>query len=351
MRFAGSPRRHLVADDRRADLNAARNRVILPLVHHGAPNRCLNRLREMQAIARKHGGRCLSQEYVRRQGYMDFVCRAGHVWRTMPQTILNGGWCRVCAYVPKDGLKKVRALARERGGRCVSDEYIADKPGMEWSCAEGHRWTAKPSKIRQGSWCPTCALNQRRTLADMQAIAARHGGKCLSPVYLPRDACLLWACAKGHEFSIRPRCVRRGQWCPVCARTGTSWPRALALAADRGGALVTRRRADTSDSVVWRCAAGHRWSSNAHRVARGAWCPYCAGHRRTIEDMQALAAAHDGRCVSKRYVDQDTKLRWECERGHRWWTRPANVRRGAWCPDCAWDEHAARMRSEAKDRR
>lgn len=116
-----------------------------------------------------------------------------------------------------------------------------------------------------------------------------------------------------------------------------------------GGALVTRRRADTSDSVVWRCAAGHRWSSNAHRVARGAWCPYCAGHRRTIEDMQALAAAHDGRCVSKRYVDQDTKLRWECERGHRGWTRPANVRRGAWCPDCAWDEHAARMRSEAKD--
>jgi hypothetical protein len=42
------------------------------------------------------------------------------------------------------------------------------------------------------------------------------------------------------------------------------------------------------------------------------------------------------------------KLQWLCALGHAWWTRPAVVLRGAWCPQCA---HLSRTRSETKRRR
>jgi len=318
-------------------------------MHRHTPNRCEIRLREMQSIARRHGGRCLSSEYLHRHVHMEFKCREGHVWKALPQSILHGHWCRTCAYVPRDGLKQIRAAARERGGRCLSDTYVADHPGMQFVCAKGHLFRVTAKNIRRGSWCRECPAAKRRTVADMQAIADRYGGKFVSRTYQGFDVCHTWSCTEGHRFSIRPRCVRQGQWCPVCIKPETSLDRALAFAAAKGGAAVTRGRVTAHQSVRWRCAVGHTWTSDPYRLARGTWCPWCTGRLPTIERMQALAAARDGRCLSDKYIDQDTKLLWECEKGHQWWTRPASVRGGSWCPQCAWDENAARMRSEAKD--
>ena len=319
-------------------------------MHRDTPNRCEIRLRELRAIARKHGGRCLSDEYVHRHVHMEFECRKGHVWKAIPQSILNGHWCRTCAYVPRGAMKALQDLARDRGGRLLSDTYIAEDPGVEFVCAEGHRFHATPKNVRRGSWCRRCP-SLRRTVADMQAIAERHGGRFVSRKYEGFDVCHTWACAKGHRFSIRPRCVRLGQWCPVCTKPDNALDRALAFAAEQGGALVTRRGVKPHTSVRWRCAAGHTWTSNAYRVSAGTWCPRCSGRIPTIERMHALAAARDGRCLSTEYIDQDTKLLWECEKGHQWWTRPGAVRDGSWCPQCAWDGNIARLRSEAKDRR
>lgn len=63
---------------------------------------------------------------------------------------------------------------------------------------------------------------------------------------------------------------------------------------------------------------------------------YCAGNRKkTIEDMQKLAAERGGKCLSTSYQSVHKKLLWECAEGHRWKTVPAVVIRGNWCPDCS----------------
>lgn len=299
------------------------------------PNRCLLRLREFQAIARKHGGQCLSHEYVQRQTPMAFVCRVGHVWKARPASILAGSWCPGCAHVPANGLAGVQAIARERGGRCLSPIYVAARPGMQWRCAEGHEWFAPPARIRKGTWCPTCAGH--KTIEDMQALAAQHGGRCLSGDMAEGayDACMDWECAQGHHFSVRWRCVAVGQWCPACRKGQGAWHRAHEVAKALGGACLVDIAHPTHESVGWRCAGGHEFTNMAYRVARGAWCQRCRGRRFGIEDMRAIAAERGGRCISRKFVDVKTQLRWECEAGHRWWMTPETVRqRGVWCPEC-----------------
>ena len=91
----------------------------------------------------------------------------------------------------------------------------------------------------------------------------------------------------------------------------------------------------------WRCHEGHEWEATPYRmkqrVEKGYWCRECAGRPLvTIEQMQALAKAHDGVCVSTSYVTGRTKLRWRCAEGHEWDAIPGNLRnRGSWCPKCA----------------
>lgn len=321
-------------------------------MHRHTPDRCALRLREIRAVARRQGGRCLSNEYVTQMTRMMFECGEGHRWETTAVVVLKGSWCPQCRYRPPDTVARLKAIARERGGRCLSDVYVPTPPGMRWRCASGHEWNATPAHVRRGTWCPQCVYNERRTLADMQVLAARHGGTCIAREYLGHDTSIRWACAQGHCFAIRPRCVRQGQWCPVCNKGETTWSRALAFAQARDGACLSRGRPDAHSSVRWRCSAGHQWTSNAYRVAGGTWCPRCAGRRLGIEDMQSDAAKQFGRCLSKEYAGIDTKLQWECEKGHRWWTRPENVRhRGTWCPECACAQRAEQRRSDARDRR
>ncbi len=53
--------------------------------------------------------------------------------------------------------------------------------------------------------------------------------------------------------------------------------------------------------------------------------------------MKALAVARGGACLSKRYIDTHTKLRWRCAAGHEWEALPLSIKRGHWCEICGND--------------
>ena len=82
----------------------------------------------------------------------------------------------------------VKALAKERGGECLSDEYINSKTKMTFKCCnpEHPPWEAKYHNIRLGKWCKMCYKEKvTPTLQDAQELAKRHNGKCLSEKYIP----------------------------------------------------------------------------------------------------------------------------------------------------------------------
>jgi hypothetical protein len=115
----------------------------------------------------------------------------------------------------------MREVAAEKGGKCLSEEYVNNKTPLLWECGEGHRWEVRPyNVVRVGTWCPSCwAERQRLGIEQMQEVAAEKGGKCLSEEYASNKTPLLWECGEGHRWEARPdSVVRVGTWCPVCAR-------------------------------------------------------------------------------------------------------------------------------------
>lgn len=147
---------------------------------------------------------------------------------------------------PKLTLEEMQKLAEERGGKCLSTEYEGIYVPLIWQCKEGHIWEATPNSIKNGHWCPVCAVNghsgSRRkstkaikrpardkgsnravlTLEDMRKLAGERGGKCLSPVYIGTARKHIWQCAQGHIWEATPASVKNGHWCPVCAMAKNS---------------------------------------------------------------------------------------------------------------------------------
>lgn len=294
-------------------------------------------IEEMHQLAKHHGGKCLSKEYVNVNTKLLWECEQGHQWEARPSDIKRGQWCPYCAGIIKGTLEDMQQLATRRGGKCLSKEYINTDTKLLWECKQGHQWTATPSGIKRGNWCPYCAGTVKLTIEDMQQIAERRGGRCLSPTYINTRTELLWQCAQGHQWETTPKSIMRGTWCPHCAgRKKSTIQEMQQIAKRRGGYCLSTTYKTRRTKLIWQCAQGHLWKATPHSIMHGSWCPHCTGVRKgTIEEMQRIAEGRGGRCLSPAYTNSKTKLVWQCAQEHQWEATPSNIKRGHWCPHCA----------------
>ena len=129
---------------------------------------------------------------------------------------------------------------------------------------------------------------QRRQLDKARLYAQSKGGKCLSTEYKHSDLPLMWdCCVSCHptwERSYR-NTVNGNSWCTECAKTS---------------------RADK------------------HRNSKG------------LEQAKEHAESLGGTCLSTNYINNQTKMLWQCANKHTVWeaTFGKVVRSGRWCPEC-----------------
>lgn len=111
-------------------------------------------------------------------------------------------------------LLKLHKIAQYRGGKCLSTEYVNNAYPLKWECKRKHTWYAAPGGITRGRWCKRCC--KRKTIEDMNALASRKGGKCLSQEYTTAHTKLQWQCANGHIWFAVPNKIQQGRWCLSC---------------------------------------------------------------------------------------------------------------------------------------
>jgi hypothetical protein len=244
-------------------------------------------------------------------------------------------------YYPKRRLEEMRSFAASRGGECLATHYVTMSTPVTWRCSQGHTWDCEFHYIKnKRQWCPECAGNKKLTLDEIHAMARQQGGECLATEYRQIGEPLLFRCAKGHEWKVRPLDIKhKHSWCPYCAGVARlSLEAAQSVAIERGGECLSMEYVHSKAPLLWRCEKGHEWKNSLNGVRnQKQWCPYCAEKAKlTIELMRDIAISRGGACLSEVYVNTGTKLMWRCARGHEWMATPDNVKnRGTWCPACA----------------
>ena len=113
-------------------------------------------------------------------------------------------------------IEEIRNIAARHNGICLSDEYVNCNTKLKFQCDKKHIWNARPYAIKRGDWCPECARNIPLTINEMQKIATERNGKCLSNIYINNKTNILWECKRGHQWLARPDNVKNGSWCKKC---------------------------------------------------------------------------------------------------------------------------------------
>ncbi|MDO3559676.1 hypothetical protein [Ralstonia pseudosolanacearum] len=312
------------------------------------PSTHLARLRERLA---QQGHTLLDDEWRGRAARYRFRCAHGH------ETSRSGAHalrflidCPACEAEAK--LTRLQQIVRQAGGECLSTSYSNSRDTYRFRCRLGHEFETRGARVLAGSWCRYCGHIQRGEvlrdptgLARIQEAARKRGGEWLPQPYTRMEELYRFRCAEGHEWTTRGVVVVRGKWCRLCANKSVSdahlrkdgLDELHRIAQEHGGQCLAHSYDGVNARYRFRCAQGHEWGTQAGNVRRGQWCPHCADDklRLSIETMREMAAQRGGLCISDTYINNRTKLEWECARGHRWHSSPQNIRAGHWCPQCA----------------
>ncbi len=326
----------------------------------------------LHAKAEAVGARCLDTEWCGEKALYRFACPCGHEWYHDQSWIRCPKCTKQALMLDKrlgDGLQRLQQQARSRGGECLSPAYLGRAARHGFRCARGHEWEIRAGDVLSGSWCRTCSHDSKRLenrstekdLARLKAAAAAHGGACLDGAYLGVAHRYGFRCAEGHTWRTPGKLVLGGSWCRRCAvkksmqmhRRPDALQRLRELAAARGGECLSTEYHGLNHLVRLRCAKGHEWETKAAGPLSGKWCRFCQADamRLSIEHAREWARRRGGACLSETYVNGQTPMRWQCDRGHEWQVKFASIRAfDTWCPECAHKAQISARHSKARKR-
>lgn len=191
-------------------------------------------------------------------------------------------------------------------------------------------------------------MDTRLTIEEMKQLAIGRGGECLSKTYKNLLTKLKWKCAEGHIWEARPHGIKyNNTWCPVCAGVTPHTLKTMQeLAKNKGGKCLSSKYINAQTHLLWQCKEGHKWEATPHKIKnKGTWCPHCAGYTKlTLKQIKAFARERHGKCLSKTYVNNKTKMKWQCIDGHIWETSASAIMdHHTWCPECYyWSKFGSR---------
>ncbi|MEX1190757.1 MAG: hypothetical protein WEA99_02205 [Brumimicrobium sp.] len=308
-------------------------------------------LDDLELLASEREGDCLSKEFTDPMLDHAWRCKKGHTFDMSPFLVSRGAWCNQCnkRKTPEQHLQWLKEYAVEKGGKCLSTEFINRKTRVKFECAEGHQWEVLPTIIfYEQTWCKKCAGLAKLGLDDMKKLALEKGGVCLSKSFKGRYSKLLWKCANGHTFKQTQKAVKRGMWCLEC-KTNEERSKSLELmktwAKKREGKCLSTTYISNEDPLIWECKNGHQFKKSRDYIKQltaDNWCAKCTSlerkRKREIEilkKMHQYAAKKNGKFLSDAYNDLDTALKFECSKGHVWETRAHHIFYSqTWCPEC-----------------
>lgn len=245
----------------------------------------------------------------------------------------------------KNTIDDMKLLAKKHGGDCLSKTYIDARTRLTWKCKEGHIFEMVPSRVKEGRWCRICrnkkgAITRRIPMQEIREIASLRNGICISKNYIPGTH-LEWECEYGHRWKASIHSVKKGSWCPTCGHN-RSGRKALTIeemqeiAASHGGQCLSKSYLNVESKLKWMCEKGHTWSAIPSAIKKGSWCPICQqNYWLGIEDMRRIAKSRGGKCLSDKYLRVNSKLKWQCSEGHTWYATYGNISVGRWCPECS----------------
>ena len=240
------------------------------------------------------------------------------------------------------------ALANLRGFEWLGPEVPHGNIKTNWKCSKGHVWKADYGHIKDGTGCPYCSGQAKKTPDDYSKVADFIDGKWLGPEVNNTSHYTWWQCIKGHKWEAPYHTVSRGHGCPHCAGIIRKTPSEYHdLASQRDLEWQGKEVKNTNIKTHWKCKNGHIIYMSYTHVRVNLGCPTC--RKVSPLDYHNLASSRSFNWIGPQPSNVNYRTTWQCEKGHRWQASYSNIRNGTGCPSCQKSWGAERVAKFLRD--
>jgi hypothetical protein len=249
-------------------------------------------------------------------------------------------------------LEKYKEHLKKKQLQVLTESWFGFHHYYEHLCLKcNFHFSAKAANIYiVNTGCKYCTKSGRKDLNYLIQIAEKNKGTLISREYKGLVHKYSWKCQNGHDFILSGTdCSKK--WCNYCNSPTESRDGILRHQRNQiytikevktfvknkhNGNCTSLEYINARSKLTFTCSKKHQWDQTFDLILTGKWCPHCSGNAKgTIEQMCQIAKERQGKCLSKKYINSQTKLKWQCNQGHAWEAVPSSIKLGTWCAVCA----------------
>lgn len=297
-------------------------------------------IEDMKILAEARGGKCLSDSYSNARKNLLWECSLGHQWLACADSVKNNGtWCGKCNISISEEICRV---------------YFETIFNKKFPCLRPD-WCLNPLtnyKLELDGYCEELNIAFEHNGADHFNNSGR-----FNPGILYRDEKKKELCEKNNTklFIINELFQKTklddllNEICKQAKKlnvemnsnltnikfdisvvyTTNSFYKYEGIANLKGGKIIKESYINSYTKCSWECRNGHKWDTTPNSIQNGHWCWKCAHN----PDVHEFAKIKNGYCLSKEFVNKNTKLIWKCDSNHIWNGTYSSAKR-TWCKKC-----------------
>jgi hypothetical protein len=200
----------------------------------------------------------------------------------------------------------------------LSNEIVNAKTKLDYICSKGHEHSIDWKHWQRGHRCIVCYGKAIYTINKVRESFENYGYELLSKEYINSNGKLNYKCSKGHGHSICWSNWQQGNRCPTCAgQTKPTIEYVEELFKKEGYTLLSKKYINAQTKLYYQCSNNHEHSIIYNCWQRGIRCPTCAKKvKPTIGYVKECLEKENYILLSKEYVNSTTKLDYICSNNH-----------------------------------
>jgi G:T-mismatch repair DNA endonuclease (very short patch repair protein) len=224
----------------------------------------------------------------------------------------------------------------------LSDVYVNNRSKLKYKCSRGHIREFIWGNWLKGVRCRLCAneklSNDRRLDFDVVNISfIAEDYEILECNYVNARSVIKYKCSRGHIFTTNWVNWYSGNRCPICSRDKIKLEYDAVKKAfeSEDYVLLEDNYVNSRTKMRYRCPRGNEHSMSWNAWRQGRRCPCCRTNAKlTIDFVRQSFEKENYKLLDDVYINSNTKLKYECPRGHIHSIRWNNWISGNRCPKC-----------------
>lgn len=309
-------------------------------------NNRLNMYNKLRDIIEKKGGIMISTKHKHSTTRLKFYCKKKHIVYKQAHQIIDNGWCKICNEDDNKNkiLNSLKQIAKERGGECLSTEYINDNTKLLLKCSNNHQWEASHYSIKYSkSWCPSCNIFYIREEICRQIFEIMFNKKFLK---IRPDWLLsfknnpLELDGYNEELNIAFEHNGKQHYEDVrifgCSKTLRLNDKLKIKQCNKKGVRLiiipyTCLKNDIQQFIITECKKFNIDIPNKTNINL---LDINIKRSSNLDELKTIAEEKGGTILSTTYLGSKYKLEFKCNRNHTWFAAPSKIKLGRWCPEC-----------------